>query len=126
MRKFELFCLIFYALDALWDKSKSDELGNYLSNANPFLFKDIGSANPEIYESFCKNMPDYIPVEGSYTLAIHYIDTLHSSFIANEFQKIGNRKWEQCAREFLSSPHKEGVLFSFGQDVISDQIPAGN
>ena len=108
MNTFEMFCLIFYALDAVWDTSKNEELGNYLSNANPFLFKDIGSANPEIYESFCKEMPDYIHIEDSYALAIHYIDTLNSAFISTEFQKIGNSKWEQCARAFLSSPHKKG------------------
>ena len=43
MNKFELFCLIFFALDNEWDKTQNEELGNYLSDANPFLFADIGN-----------------------------------------------------------------------------------
>ena len=41
MNQFELFCMIFYVLDAAWDETKDPELGNFLSGANPFLFSDI-------------------------------------------------------------------------------------
>lgn len=37
MNKFELFCLIYFALDSEWDKTQNEELGNYLSDANPFF-----------------------------------------------------------------------------------------
>ena len=32
------FCMIFLALDADWDETHDEELGKYLSDANPFLF----------------------------------------------------------------------------------------
>ena len=49
MNKFELYCMIYYVLDAEWDESKNAELGKFLSSANPFQFRDIGSADPVIY-----------------------------------------------------------------------------
>lgn len=46
MNKFELFCMIFYVLDAEWDESKDPILGEFLSSANPFLFEGLSSAVP--------------------------------------------------------------------------------
>jgi len=43
---------MFYALDAIYDENPNDELGNYLSGLNPFLFDDEGSADPAEYEEF--------------------------------------------------------------------------
>ena len=106
MNAFELFCLIFYALDAVWNENENKELGNYLSDANPFLFKDIGSANPEIYESFRMMIPSHISLKDSFDLANAYVHTLGSDFISNAFQNIGKSKWEECAKIYLSSPHK--------------------
>ena len=106
MNTFELFCLVFYALDSAWDESKNKELGDYLSSANPFLFKDIGSADPEIYESFRMMVPAHISLEKSYDLATVYVHTLESTVISRAFQSIGKSKWEECARAYLSSPHK--------------------
>ena len=49
MNKFELFTMVFYALDAQWHKNKRSDLGNFLSSMNPFWWGDIGSADPAIY-----------------------------------------------------------------------------
>ncbi len=38
MNQFELFTMIFYVLNAKWDETKDEILGDLLSNANPFLF----------------------------------------------------------------------------------------
>ena len=54
MNKFELFCMVFYVLDADWDETKDIIVGEYLSGANPFLFADIGSADPTIFIHFCE------------------------------------------------------------------------
>lgn len=43
---------MFYALDAIYDESPNEELGNYLSGLNPFLFNDEGSADPAEYQAF--------------------------------------------------------------------------
>ena len=62
MNKFELFCMIFFALDADWDETKDSTIGEYLSSANPFLFEDTGSADPAVFDQFCNNVPDNIVV----------------------------------------------------------------
>ena len=49
INKFELYCMVFYVLDTEWDENKNPQLGEFLSGANPFLFDDIGSADPTIY-----------------------------------------------------------------------------
>ncbi len=43
---------MYYALDAAYDNSYNKTLGKYLSDANPFRFKDGGSADPAIYSEF--------------------------------------------------------------------------
>ncbi len=80
--KFELFCLIFYALDSVWDASHDEHLGQYLSDANPFLWAEKVSANPAIYDAFCKCIPqENIALEDSYYLAQSYIDTLPACYM---------------------------------------------
>ena len=48
MNKFELFSMIYYALNNYWKENKSEELTSFLSDMNPFLFDDIGSAVPSV------------------------------------------------------------------------------
>ncbi|MCQ2506976.1 MAG: hypothetical protein MJ113_07395, partial [Lachnospiraceae bacterium] len=50
MNKFELYCMIFLALDADWDDTQDEELGKFLSDANPFLFAGNVSAVRSIYK----------------------------------------------------------------------------
>ena len=52
MNIYKSFVYMFYALDAIYDENPNDELGNYLSGLNPFLFDDEGSADPAEYEEF--------------------------------------------------------------------------
>ncbi len=54
MDNYEIFKLFFEALDSVWDTEKDEDLGNFLSSMNPYLFKDKGSAVPWIYEKFKK------------------------------------------------------------------------
>jgi len=70
MNKFELYCMIYYVLDAEWDESKNAELGAFLSGANPFLFADIGSADPMVYAHFCENISGEITIENSYIVTL--------------------------------------------------------
>lgn len=46
MTDFELFSLIYFALDAQYDeqKTKDEELGQFLSEINPFLWKEEASS----------------------------------------------------------------------------------
>ncbi len=107
MNKFELFSLIFFALDAQWDNAPNDALGNYLSDANPFLFTDIGSADPACYDDFCKIInKNIIELNDSYKTAKVYIEKLDISEVTEAFVKTDETQWLAAAKKYLSTPHK--------------------
>lgn len=106
MRKVELFCMMFYALDAQWEENGNRELGDFLSRANPFLFADEGSADPAVYADFCRRIPETIPIEKSYEIARGYVQTLGSAAIADAFSEVDEREWLECTRDFLKQEHK--------------------
>ncbi len=107
MNKFELFCLIFFALDTQWDNNPTDALGNYLSDANPFLFADIDSADSACYDDYCKFVnKSYIKLSDSYKTAKSYIETLGISDVAEAFMKTDEAQWLAAAKKYLSAPHK--------------------
>ena len=53
MNKFELFTMIFYALDLYYEENPADELGSFLGAMSPFTFKEVDSADSAIYTDFC-------------------------------------------------------------------------
>ena len=53
MNKFELFTMIYFWLDNYYKGTTDDRILNQLSEMNPFLWKDIGSADPAVYIEFC-------------------------------------------------------------------------
>lgn len=55
---YKAFVSMYYALDAAFDTNKSDELDQFLSDANPFLFTDEGSADVAVFEEFKESYPD--------------------------------------------------------------------
>ena len=87
MNKFELFCMIFFALDADWDETKDSTIGEYLSSANPFLFEDIGSADSSVYSDFCNCISEPILIESSYSEAVKYLKSLGNQKIVDAFMK---------------------------------------
>ena len=102
MNKFELYSMIFYALDAQWEESENQELGDFLSRANPFLFADEGSADPAVYADFCSRIPEAIPIEKSYEIAREYVQTLGSAII-DAFSGVDERRWAVCIDRRLKS-----------------------
>ncbi len=106
MNQFELFCLIFYALDSVWDETHDDALGQYLSSANPFLFTDTGSAVPDIFIEFCKETDERITVEDSYAVARRYIASLNNKAISEAFMTISEDDWLHAVKRYLANPHK--------------------
>lgn len=106
MNKFELYCMIFYALDAQWEESENQELGEFLSRANPFLFADEGSADPAVYADFCRRIPEAIPIEKSYEIARGYVQTLGSAAIVDAFSGVDEQEWLECTRDYLKEKHK--------------------
>ena len=108
MNQFELFCMIFYVLDAAWDETKDPELGNFLSGANPFLFSDIGSADPSVFRRFCETTEITIPIENSYVTARDYIASLKSDALTRAFSTIDEKEWVSCTGAYLAQAHKGG------------------
>lgn len=106
MKPFELFTMIFYVLDAAWDKTHDRELGDFLSRANPFLFEDLTSADPEIYMEFCELVEKPIKLENSYTFAKRYIDSLQNKTISEVFAQLSEPAWLGILHEYLSHDHK--------------------
>lgn len=104
--------MIYYALDAVWEDNKSVELGNYLSGANPFLFDDVGSADPAIYNAYCKMVSGGISVENSYDIAKRYVESLNNKELCSAFMTISKSEWYDCLKEYLSKDHKGSVDIS--------------
>ncbi|MBD5101313.1 MAG: hypothetical protein HDT27_01190 [Subdoligranulum sp.] len=108
MSQFELYCMIFYILDAEWNENKNNRLGEFLSGANPFLFSDIGSADPAIYRHFCETVTEPITIENSYRIALAYIKALNNGVVTNAFSTIDETEWIECVKEYLPQEHKGG------------------
>ena len=106
MNKFELFCMVFYVLDADWDDTKDAVVGEYLSSSNPFLFADIGSADPTVFVHFCEVINKEITVETSYSLAQKYIADLNNESITKAFYTISEDDWFESVSDYLSQEHK--------------------
>ena len=110
MTQFELFCLTFYALDSVWETSHNEELRQYLSDANPFLWDGENSAVPEIYTEFCAVVQqENISLEESYHAAAEYINAL-PVYVREAFSSITPEKWAEGARRYLSQPHKMNTV----------------
>lgn len=108
MNKFELFCMIFYVLDADWDDTKDAVVGEQLSGANPFLFDDSGSADPAVFAHFCTVIDRDITEKNSYSLAVKYIEELNDKNITKAFYSLGEETWMNSVSDYLSRKHKGG------------------
>ena len=54
MNDFELFTMVFYAVDSYYEDNPSNELGAFLGMMSPFTFKEMDSANSAIFSDFQK------------------------------------------------------------------------
>ena len=110
MTKFELFCVIFFALDSEWEKSHDEDLGLFLSDVNPFWWADIASADPAMWSEFCRKIPsEEILVEESYSVASKYIEDLnyyYAEAVRKAFHVISKEQWLEGVNKYLSQPHK--------------------
>ncbi len=72
MTQFDLFSMIFLTLDHYWDEHKGEELGQFLSSMNPFLFEGEGSAVPPVI-SYGKNILGISTLGDCTVLTLHRI-----------------------------------------------------
>ena len=106
MNRFELFCMIYYVIEAEWDENEDPQLDAFLSDANPFLFDDIGSADPSVFADFCEKVPAEITLENSYSIASTYVCGLKNEIISEAFFTIDEQEWVECVKDYLSEDHK--------------------
>ena len=107
MTPFDLYCAIYYALDAAWDETHNEQLGEFLSSANPFLFTGTNSAVPAVYTQFCQIVTVPITPDDSYALAHSYIQTLNQPFLTTAFSAVTPKEWAACVQAVLSQNHSE-------------------
>ena len=104
MTKFELFAMIFYALDAYYGEDIPEEINNFLSDMCPFTFADEGSADPVIYEDYCEFMGNKeIWLENSFSLAKEYVFQIKDLDLKEAFSDLTEEFWIQGCKEFLST-----------------------
>lgn len=65
---YKAFVAMFYALDSAYD-GDSARLREYLCDANPFLFRDEGSADPSVFEAFKSDYSDRADEVSSFNYA---------------------------------------------------------
>ena len=107
MSKYELFCLIFMALDADWDETHNEELGQYLSDANPFLFAENVSAVQDVFIKFSNFVGDReVNKTNSFSIAKEYIDYLNIPAVSESFSTLEPEQWNEALEEYLSAEHK--------------------
>ena len=87
---------MFRALDCLYDEKPVDNLGNFLSDANPYLFTDHSSADPAIEVEFNTFAAEYIKgqdlnYENTYDMVVHYLEK-YTSF-SERFKEIDLEEW---------------------------------
>ena len=99
MTQFDLFRLIYGVIDSEWKKTRSEDLVEFLSDANPFVWSDIGSADPYIFLEFCKYVKqEEIPLNESYKIACNYVKFLSKHYelykaVPGAFFKTSEEKW---------------------------------
>ena len=107
MNKFELFTMIFYALDLYYDHNPSEELGRFLSEMSPFTFKQIGSADPAVFKNFSDFISDReITIDNSYSLALEYVQSIKNVDIFTIFSETKEEKWIEGCKKYLATAHK--------------------
>lgn len=105
---FTTYKLLFYALDSIWEKDKDEMLGQYLSEMNPFLFNEEGSADPSIYNSFKKTFNSKYnttcTIKEGYILSIEFLSTEENIYAKKAcvyLKLISLKEWEDAATKIL-------------------------
>ncbi len=109
MNAFELFCMIYFVLDYVWDDTHDEALGQYLSDANPFVWRTEISANPATYTEYLQVIDAPITVENSYDFALSYIDRLNDPAVSKAFSIESKDEWIKDVSFYLSREHKGGL-----------------
>ena len=110
MNRFELFTLVFYWLDVYYEDSTDERVITQISDMNPFLWKDISSADPAVYIEFCEFIGDReITVENSLEIAKEYVASIDYADMTAAFDDLSDedvKRWLTGCEEYLLYDHK--------------------
>lgn len=103
MSVYDYFVLMYYALDSAYQDSPNEELLDYISDLNPFIWADEGSADPAEYEEFKAAFQKYGTIDAyGYVFVKSYINRNCSDAIKNAFSSISKSAWKRAMKEYLS------------------------
>ncbi len=113
MNEFELFTLVYYALESYYGNDAEDsEINSFLSDMCPFTFEDIGSADPVVYEDYLEFIDGKeITVENSLGIAREYLKTIEYADVTPALEAMTEEKWIEGCKKYLSQPHKGVYAF---------------
>lgn len=104
MTKYELFAMIFFALDAYYEEDVPEDINNFLGDMCPFTFADENSADPVVYEDYCEFIGNKeISLENSFLLAKEYISQIKDLDLKEAFDDLTEEFWIQGCKEFLDT-----------------------
>ena len=119
MNTFEFFSLIFLVLNNEWQDCKDEDLGQFLSEMNPYFWQTEDSADPAVYSEFKEFMKDKsIGEDYGYSLVNDYLDTIYYfKNLRKFFSVIDKEYWIESARCLLNQPHKGQSTNSMGDGI---------
>lgn len=108
MNTFEFFSLIFLLLDNCWDNCKNKELGQFLSEMNPYAWKTEDSADPAWYEEFKLFIKGKsLKQDNGFQLAKEYLRSItYYKGLEKYLDKYDQDDWNDAMKQLLSQPHK--------------------
>ena len=107
MNKFELFTLIYFWLSRYYKDATDDRIINQLSEMNPFIWADIGSADPAVYIEYCAFLgARKISLENSLSIAKDYVKTIDYVDVTAAFENIDPEDWTHGCEKYLATEHK--------------------
>ncbi|MFC0265702.1 hypothetical protein [Alloscardovia macacae] len=111
VHSYHTFLSMFYALDAAFEHKSTERLRLFLSEANPFLWQDEGSADPALYEDFSHAYSRHFGDQGATpeearAFVRAYLDTQNSEYswvdgnLVSAFDSVATAQlWEESLKE---------------------------
>ncbi|MFN2937979.1 hypothetical protein ACKX2D_02935 [Lachnospiraceae bacterium YH-ros2226] len=109
MNEFELYTMMFFWIDNYYADSTDDRINNLIGEMNPFLWQDIGSADPANYDEFCRYMKGKtITLDNSFELAKTFAKTIDYVDVTEAFEESDYDKWKNGCKRYIAEEHKGG------------------
>ena len=108
MNNFEFFSFFYLMLNSCWEKNKNETLGQFLSEMNPFLWKQEVSADPAYFEEFKTFMKDKsLGNDNGFQLAKDYLKTIdYFPNLEKYLDEYDQDCWNDAMQQLMNQPHK--------------------